>query len=146
MGGQLSCVSCKNRKETNSTAKTKKKVESQPTESNVITSNAKYCPVTSGWELYQILQTNNGWVRKGEEKLSDVEKVAKAIVEINVYLASQVIFPALERYIRENQQKSDEDKEEEDNEDKEEEDNEKKNEENKQRFSNLPHNKSKSSS
>lgn len=58
----------------------------------------------------------------------------------------QVIFPALERYIRENQQKSDEDKEEEDNEDKEEEDNEKKNEENKQRFSNLPHNKSKSSS
>lgn len=27
---------------------------------------------------------------KGEEKLSDVEKVAKAIVEINVYLASQV--------------------------------------------------------
>lgn len=132
MGGQLSCVSCKNRKETNSsTAKTKKKVESQPTESNN-TSNAKYCPVTSGWELYQILTTSNGWVRKGDEKLSDVEKVARAIVEINVYLASQVIYPALERYMREDQQKSDEDKQGEDNEENE--------EKSKQQFSKLPHN------
>jgi len=33
--------------------------------------------------------------------LDEVEKAAKAIVEINVFLASQVIFPAYMKYLEE---------------------------------------------
>jgi hypothetical protein len=40
-----------------------------------------------------------------DAELSDVEKVAKGIVDVNLFITSQVILPALERYrLEQNQQ------------------------------------------
>lgn len=98
------CLDPKGRSSDSKSKKKKREEDAVQTHSSLVTTtSAKYCPVTSGRELYRILQTKNSGILKDEGKLSEIEKVAKAIVEINVYLATQVIYPAIQKYCQESQ-------------------------------------------
>ncbi|ELU12140.1 hypothetical protein CAPTEDRAFT_224990 [Capitella teleta] len=54
----------------------------------------------SAWDLYEVLRQHR--VKEVDENgVAPVVKAARAIVEINVFLASQVIYPAYLRYLSE---------------------------------------------